>query len=66
MIVLESLYLHPLITVNRVAELTQMTFPPANDLVARFVENGILHEITGQARNRVFRYSDYIKLFAEE
>lgn len=64
--VLESLYSRPLITVSRVAKLTRMTFPPANDLVARFVEHGILHEITGQARNRVFRYSDYIGIFSEE
>jgi len=35
----------------------------ANDLVARFENEGILREITGQVRNRRFRYQSYIDLF---
>ena len=65
MLVLESLYARPIIGVKDVIELTGMTFPSANDLVKRLVENKILTEITGQARNRRFRYAPYIKIFSD-
>jgi Fic family protein len=61
--VLEHLYQHPIVSVNEVQELIGTTYPAANDLVARLVECGILQEITGQARNRRFRYQSYIQLF---
>jgi len=62
--VLERLYSQPLINVTEVAELTSVTFTAANSLVARFVQAGILEEITGNSRNRVFRYSPYVSLFS--
>ena len=45
--------------------LTGTTFTAANALVERFVEAGILVEITGQARYRRFRYEAYTRLFEE-
>jgi len=63
--VLEKLYERPFITVSQVADLINVTYPPANELVARFVGAGILREVTGQERYRVFRYGPYIDLFAE-
>jgi len=62
--VLESLYSHPIITVNNIAAMTGVSFTAANNLMSRFVEEKILVEATGQSRNRQFRYSDYINLFA--
>lgn len=62
--VLESLYSHPIITVNNIAEMTSVSFTAANNLMNRFVEENILIESTGQVRNRQFRYTDYINLFA--
>ena len=38
-------------------------FPTANRLVARFAEAGLLSEVTGQRRSRVFRYDPYLALF---
>ena len=64
--VLEHLYVHPIVSVNDVQELIGTTYPAANDLVAKFVDSGILHEITGQARNRRFSYASYIGLFQEQ
>lgn len=61
--VLEHLYEHPIVSVGEVEDLIGTTYPAANDLVARMVEIGILQEITGQARNRKFRYEAYIQLF---
>ena len=61
--VLEHLYRHPFISVNQVKELIDTKHPTANRLVSRLVDNQILEEVTGQARNRLFGYRSYIKLF---
>jgi hypothetical protein len=39
--------------------------PAANNLVRQFVTHGVLHEMTGQKRNRRFLYRDYVDLFSE-
>jgi Fic family protein len=64
--VLEALYQTPIRSVADVQEITGLTIAPANRLVARLVEMGILVEITGQRRNRYFRYDAYVRLFDEE
>jgi len=64
--VLERLFERPIVSVNDMKELTGTTYPAANQLVQRFVEQGILAEITGQARHRRFRYEAYVRLFDEE
>ena len=62
---LEYLYRTPIISVNEVKELIKTEYPAANELVTKFTELGILQEITGQARNRKFNYSDFIQLFVD-
>jgi Fic family protein len=64
--VLEHLYEHPIVSVNDVQALIGTTYPAANDLVARMVDSDILHEFTGQARNRKFMYRSYIQLFHDD
>jgi len=64
--VLESLYSWPILTVNNLAEVTGTSYPAANDLMRRFVRNGLLDEITGRRRNRVFRYTAYIRIFSDD
>jgi Fic family protein len=61
--VLERLYQHPIVSVKHVQGWVRTTYPAANDLVARMVSSGILHEYTGQARNQRFSYQSYIDLF---
>ena len=63
--VLERLYEQPIIGVEDVRALTGTAFPAANALVQRLIEVGILTEMTGQRRNRRFRYDAYIRLFDE-
>lgn len=63
--VLEYLYEHPIVSVSEVRNLIGTTYPAANDLVARLVAIGILHEMTGQARHRRFIYQSYIQLFQD-
>ena len=65
-IVLEHLYEHPMITVNAVSQLIGTTYAAANQLVGRLAEAGILSEITGRVRNRMFAYQSYIDLFDED
>jgi cell filamentation protein, protein adenylyltransferase len=64
--VLEALYERPIVSVADVRELTGTGFAAANTLVARLVELGILLEITGNARNRRFRYEPYMRLFTDD
>jgi Fic family protein len=63
--VLESLFDRPILSVNQVQAMIGTTYPAANELVARLVGLGILTEITGNARNRRFRYDPYVRLFTE-
>lgn len=64
--VLESLYSHPIVNVKAIAELTGVAYPTANELTKKFVDQGILTEMTGRRRSRIFRYDAYIRLFAED
>jgi hypothetical protein len=64
LVVLESLFSQPIISVNKIMDLTGVSFAAANTLRGRLEDVGVLVEITGQARNRRFEYSDYVNLFA--
>jgi Fic family protein len=62
---LAALFRRPLINVNYVVPVVDVTFPTANRLVAKFEELGLLREVTGQKRSRLFRYEPYLRLFDE-
>ena len=62
----ELLFRFPLVSVNPIADMLEVSFTSANRLIERMVEVGILVESTGNARNRVFNYSDYINLFTDQ
>jgi Fic family protein len=62
---LSAMFLRPLINVKVAAEELEVTFPTANRLVGRFEEFGLLVEVTGQRRSRMFRYEPYLRLFDE-
>lgn len=61
----ESLFKFPLVSVNPIADFLGVSFTSANRLMERLVEIGILDEVTGNARNRVFSYVPYIRLFSD-
>jgi len=63
---LEHLYEHPIISVGEAQQLIGTTYQAANELVARMVDRNILHEFTGQSRNRKFIYRSYIRLFHDD
>jgi DNA-binding MarR family transcriptional regulator len=41
----------------------EVTSPTANDLIKVMIEKGILSEITGQQRGRVYSFNRYLDLF---
>ena len=62
-LLLLELYKHPLIRVNQVATMLNVTPQAANALVKDFQRIGILVEITKYKRNRIFVFNDYFNLF---
>ena len=54
----------PRLSVDRVCEAVQTTFPTANAAVKLLEEVGILTELTGQKKNRTFSYAAYVDLLS--
>jgi len=63
LLLLSNLFQRPLVNVNVVASQLSTTFPTASRLVSSFEELGLLREITGRKRSRLFRYEPYLTLF---
>lgn len=63
---LEHLFRRPVISVGDAAEVLGSSFPPANSLVGSFAKLGLLTELTGQRRNRFFRYQPYVDLLQRD
>jgi Fic family protein len=61
--VLTALYKNPIIDSNRVAEILGVHVSTANRLIGDFQELGILVELTGFKRNRIYAFQSYIDLF---
>lgn len=62
---LERLYRDPYIEVNEAVKMLGVSYVNANTIVWDMERLGILREATGQQRNRIFVYEDYIALFRE-
>lgn len=62
---LNALYMQPAIRIEEVQKICDLSYKAANELVAQMSERGILHEITGQSRNRVFIFADYLAVFSD-
>jgi Fic family protein len=61
--VLHQLFVHPVVTIAQAQKISGLSKKAANDLVAIFVQEKILKEVTGQSRNRVFVFQKYLELF---
>jgi Fic family protein len=53
--VIDALFARPVTTISHVAEALEVSHQSATRYVNTLEEEGILREITGQARNRVYR-----------
>ncbi len=57
------LYQNPIIGSKQVARILELSPATANRFLKQFVELGILHELTGYKRNRVYIFKEYYSLF---
>jgi Fic family protein len=60
---MQSLYRSPMTTIKMATDLIQAETNTAAALIDDFVKLGILKEFTGQRRNRLFIFDDYVRLF---
>ncbi|MGH2976736.1 MAG: hypothetical protein ACRDLL_18015 [Solirubrobacterales bacterium] len=60
------LFDRPLVNVNLVKDKLGVSFATANGLVKSFEEIGLLTEITGGRRGRVFSYDSYLSLLRDD
>lgn len=63
LVLLDQLFRNPVTTAKKAAKIIGRSYPVANQLIAVFEELGLLREITGGHRNRVYRYEPYSALF---
>jgi Fic family protein len=61
----DALFLNPLITIGRAQQLLKVTHPTARATIRSLEEAGILREITGRARDMVFRADEIFELLRE-
>jgi len=61
--IMDYLYQKPLIVASKVIELTELSAPTAYKLIAELEELGILKEVTGGKRKKIYVFDTYLKLF---
>jgi len=62
-LLLNALFVKPMVTVNDVMGVASLSAKASNDLVKAFVAQGILSESTGRQRNRVYVFDEYMSMF---
>ena len=62
---LDKLFSSPVITISEVAAFFNTSYQRAHRLISQFEQVGILKEITGKRRNRLFVYQNYMDILKE-
>ena len=62
---LEELPQKPIFSVAEIAKKMDLTTPPVNKAVNVLIQLGIVSEVTGKRRDRVFKYETYLSVLAE-
>jgi Fic family protein len=60
---LRQLYSQPIMSANEIAARLGITHQSASSLIRSFEEMGILREVTGRKKDRLFTFSEYLGLF---
>ncbi len=63
--VLDALRAKPILSLSGVRALTALSFPTASSAMQLLVEQGIVRELTGKPRNRLFVYDRYLAILNE-
>ena len=61
----DQLFSTPVINARGAEQLLNVSYPTANNLLKQFTDLGILKEITGRERDRLYRYDLYLELFRQ-
>jgi Fic family protein len=62
---LDRLFEQPVTTIRLVERYLECSYVTAGKIVERFEQLGLLREVTGQRRNRRYRYEPYLALFEQ-
>jgi Fic family protein len=63
---LDHLFEMPIMTTRAAEEFMNVSYVTASSIIQKMKELGILKEITGQRRNKVFQYEPYFQLFSTQ
>ena len=63
---IRHLYENPVVNIKQVTALLNAQTNTASKLISDFCEHAILREFTGRKRDRLFIFSDYVRLFVEK
>ncbi|MFH0732392.1 MAG: Fic family protein [Candidatus Omnitrophota bacterium] len=62
----EKLFDRPVISIKDIAAIINTTFPTANSICSKLIKLGILKEVTGKERNKLFTYKSYLDILKQE
>jgi len=57
---------HPIVTLSRATDIVEVTKPTASKAIGMLRDAGVLEEITGRQRDRVYAYRAYLDVLAED
>lgn len=60
-----ALQARPVSTIARLAEATKLTLPTVASALGHLQEQGLVREVTGRRRRRVFTYEPYLRILSE-
>lgn len=60
-----ALQQRPVASASTLARRTGVSMPAINNALVALIDNGMVREMTGQRRNRVFSYDAYLRILAE-
>ncbi|MBI5708743.1 MAG: Fic family protein [Candidatus Eisenbacteria bacterium] len=60
-----TLQRNPICTISRLAQKSKLTLPTVSKALQVLVELGIVREVTGKKRHRIYRYDAYMKILDE-
>ena len=63
---MKMLYQNPLIDIKTIAHAFELQINTATSLVNDFVKYGVLSELTGKRRNRIFWFKEYVLIFNQK
>ena len=59
----KTLFQNPIVSANKVASLVGVSQPSAYNLINRFTDCGLLKELTGQSRGKLYGFDAYLALY---